>query len=135
MKKYLLLLVIIIISVPAFAQQYLLTGKVTDHDNKPISFTAVYIRNSTYGTTANEQGRYQFKLAPGNYDVVYRFVGYQEKVEKITITDQGIQHNVKLVEEAYDIKQFGKDSALDIMRKVIGKREYYLKQVKKYSSV
>ncbi|WP_426670555.1 DUF5686 family protein [Mucilaginibacter sp. McL0603] len=135
MRRYLLLLFIVIISVHTLAQQQLLTGRVTDHDNKPISFAAVYIRNSTYGTIANEAGRYQFKLAPGNYDVVYRFAGYQEKVENITITDQGTEHNVKLVDEAYDVKQFGKDSAINIVRKVIGKREYYLKQVKKYSSI
>jgi hypothetical protein len=135
MKRYLLLLFIVIISGHALAQRQLLTGRVTDHDNKPISFAAVYIRNSTYGTIANEEGRYQFKLAPGDYDVVYRFVGYQEKVEKVTITDQGAQHNVKLVDEAYDVKQFGKDSAIDIVRKVIGKREYFLKQVQKYSSI
>src|SRR6202012_5947038 len=30
---------------------------------------------------------------------------------------------------------FSKDSAIDIVRRVINKREYYLKQVKKYSSV
>jgi hypothetical protein len=83
MRKYLLLLFIIVISIPASAQLYQLTGKITDQNNKPVAFTSVYIRNSTYGTAANEEGIYQFKLAAGDYDIVYRFAGYKEIVKKM----------------------------------------------------
>ena len=77
MRKYLLLLLTFICSVAAFGQDtYMLTGKITGVDGKPLSFAAVYIKNSTYGTNANEQGNYEGKLTSGDYDVVYRFVGY-----------------------------------------------------------
>lgn len=141
MIRYLLFFFIVIVSLPASAQLYLLTGKITDRENKPVAFTSVYIKNSTYGTVANEEGRYQFRLTAGNYTVVYRFVGYREVVEKITVTDQDVQHNVQLVDEGYQLEQFNKangprqDSAIDIMQRVIDKREYYLKQVKQYSCV
>lgn len=141
MGKYLLLLFIIIISLQASAQSYLLTGRVTDHYNKPMAFTSVYIKNSTYGTVANEEGKYQFKLAAGNYNVVYRLAGYKEVIERIAITDHNVQHNVELVDESYQLQQFSKvngkmpDSAEDIIRHVISKREYYLKQLQRYSCV
>jgi hypothetical protein len=141
MRKYLLLLFIIIISTSASAQLHLLTGKITDQNNKPVAFTSVYIRNSTYGTVANEEGLYQFKLTAGNYEVVYRFAGYKEVVEKITVSDHDIQQNVQLVDESYQLQQFSKvngkmqDSAVDIIRRVIGKRQFYLDQVKQYSCI
>lgn len=141
MRRYLLLFFIITISIPASAQSYLLSGRITNQQNKPVAFSSIYIRNSTYGTAANEEGKYQFKLAAGNYDVVYRFVGYKEVVEKISVTDHDIQHNVQLVDEAYQFEQYNKankklqDSAIDIIRRVIDKRTFYLKQVKQYSCV
>ncbi len=141
MGRRLLLFFFIILSSSASAQLYLLTGKITDHNNKPIAFTSVYIKNSTYGTVANEEGRYNLKLKPGNYDVVYRSGGYRQLVEKIAITDNNIQHSVRLVDESYQLRQFSnaigatQDSAEDIVRHVINKREFYLKQVKQYSCV
>jgi hypothetical protein len=141
MRKFLLLLIISIIWLPASAQLYLLTGRVTDHHNKAVAFTSVYIKNSTYGTVANEDGRYQFKLAAGSYEVVYRFVGYKEVIEKIVIDDRNVLHNVQLTDESYQLQQFDAanrtkpDSAVDIVRHVINKREYYLGQVKQYSCV
>src|ERR1700761_7422367 len=140
MRKYLLLLFIIIISLRASAQSYQLTGRVIGQNNKPAAFTLVYIRNSTYGTVANEEGMYQLKLAAGNYDVVYRLGGYKEVAEKITIGDHNVEHNVQLVDESYQLQQFGKkngvqDSAVNIIQHVIDKRQFYLEQVKQYSCV
>ena len=135
MRKFLLLLSILFTALSVQGQTYLLTGRVTDQKDKAISFAVVYIRNSTYGTVANEDGRYQFKLTPGEYNLVYRFVGYKEISQKITIADNNVQHNVQMTDENYALKQVSNDSALDIMRRVIDKREYYLKQVDKYSCV
>lgn len=82
MRKYLLLLFISILSISASAQTYLLTGRITDANNKPVAFASVYIKNSTYGTASNENGNYEFKLTAGSYAIVYRFPGYKEMTEK-----------------------------------------------------
>ncbi|HTD99072.1 MAG TPA: DUF5686 and carboxypeptidase regulatory-like domain-containing protein [Mucilaginibacter sp.] len=141
MRKHLLLLFISILSLSASAQQYLLTGRVTNEQNKPVAFTSVYIKNSSYGTAANEQGAYQLKLEPGDYNIVYRFPGYKEVTQKITITGDEEHHNVQLVDETYQLRQYDKvnkkvrDSAIVIMRQVLDKREFYMNQVKSYSCV
>ncbi len=141
MRKYLLLLITTILYLPVSAQVYLLTGRVTDEHNKPIAFTSVYIKDSTYGTAANENGNYQFKLGPGTYNIVYRFAGFKEQTEKITIDGQDAVHNVQMVDETYQYQQFKRakgdapDSAINIMRQVIARRVYYLKQVNAYSCV
>jgi hypothetical protein len=124
----------------ASAQQYVLSGRITDSKNAPISFVSVYIRNSTYGTTTNEEGRYKFNLSPGSYDLVYRYVGYKERVEHVTITDHEEYNNVKLENETFQLntvtvsdKRNPDTAAAIIMRKVIAKREYYLNEIKSYS--
>ncbi|HTH82240.1 MAG TPA: DUF5686 family protein, partial [Mucilaginibacter sp.] len=125
----------------ASAQQFVLSGRITDKKNQSISFASVYIKNSTYGTTTNEDGVYQFKLEPGTYDVVYRYVGYNERVEKVTITDHDARLNVQMDDEVFlrdkdVVDKRGRDTAaMYIMRKVIAKREYYLNEVKSYSCV
>jgi hypothetical protein len=143
MNRYLLLLFITLsaLSFKASAQQFVLSGRVTDQKNMPIGFVSVYIRNSTYGTTSNENGLYQFKLNPGNYDVVYRFVGYKEQIDHVTITDHDELHNVQMADEIFTLKDAtvkdhrGRDTAAaNIIRKVIAKRKYYLREVKNYSS-
>ena len=141
MRKYLLLLFIVVSTLPAIAQQFLLAGRITDQSWKAVAFTSVYIRNSTYGSVANEQGTYQFKLTPGNYVIIYRAPGYKEQVENITISDADVRHNIQLVDENYSLKQLGAingrmaDSAEGIIQKVLDRRKYFLKQVNAYSCV
>lgn len=139
MVKHILFLLFVAAGLSASAQQYMLSGTISDKQNKPVGFTSVYIKNSTYGTTANEDGFYQLKLSPGTYQVVFRFVGYRERSEQVTIGSRNEQRNVKLEEEAF---LFNNAKAVyrrnhtpgdTIMRRVIDKREYYLKQVNSYS--
>jgi hypothetical protein len=140
MIKKLLFVFISLITFKASGQQFTLSGRITDAESHPIPFTSVYIRNTTYGTTANENGFYQFKLNPGTYDVIYRFVGYQERVESITITGSNVLHNTAMEDEVFQLntvvvqEKRVKDTAANaIMRQVIAKREYYLNEIPAYS--
>jgi hypothetical protein len=137
--RILLLTVFILLGAFTFkvsAQQFVLSGHIADQKHSPIAFASVYIRNSTYGTTSNEDGAYKFKLDPGTYNVVYRFVGYKERIEKVTITDHDVLLNLQLEDDIFQLKKVsGKDkkgrdaAATDIMHKVIDKREYYLNEI------
>lgn len=139
MKKNLLLIVTILCALNTTAQQYLLSGQITDQKNNVIPFTSVYIRNSTYGTTANENGLYQFKLSPGTYNLTYRSVGFNEKVVTVTITDHDETLNVQMDDEVFGtarvaaIYRKNRDAADTIMKQVIKKRKYYLDEAASYS--
>ncbi|MDT3404164.1 DUF5686 family protein [Mucilaginibacter terrae] len=120
------------------AQTYRLAGRISDEKKAPVSFASVYIRNSTYGTTANEDGFYEFKLSAGTYNVVFRSVGNIERTEKITISNQDQEFNVTLANEPFSLQEepgSGDEGnpGKDIIKKVINKREYYLNQVDEYS--
>ncbi len=142
MKRFLLSVFIIINALvfKASAQQYVLSGRITDAQGKPISFVSVYILNSTYGTTTNEEGRYKFNLSPGTYNLMYRYVGYKERVERVTINENNENNNVQLENETYLLntvavsdKRNLDTAAAVIMRKVIAKRSFYLNELRSYS--
>ncbi|BAU53311.1 hypothetical protein MgSA37_01478 [Mucilaginibacter gotjawali] len=138
MKKTILFAVLALSTFNCFAQQFALSGHITGGRNLPIPFASVYIKNSTYGTTANENGDYMFKLRPGTYDIVYRVVGFKEDVERISISAGHVEHNVQLTAEPFELKPVisketnKNDPAYDIMHHVVDKRKFYLNEVKSY---
>jgi len=137
MKK---LLPILLLSLTLSVQAQLLTGRITDAKNQNIPFTSVYIRNSTYATTANENARYELKLSPGTYNVIFRMVGYQEQISRVVIGSNNVLLNVKLEDEVFEMRQVNivsrryKDPGMEIMAQVLNKRPYYMNQVSSYSS-
>jgi len=139
MKKTLLPFLISLFTVcAAFGQQYSISGKITDAEGKPVPFTSIYLKNTTRGTSANDLGLYEFRVSSGTYDVVYRFVGYKEKVEHLTVGNSNLQHDVVLEKEIYQLKEVsvngsGEDPAYAIVRKAIGKRKQYLNELEAYS--
>ncbi|AYL99216.1 DUF5686 and carboxypeptidase regulatory-like domain-containing protein [Mucilaginibacter celer] len=139
MRRYILLLIAVLCAITASAQQALLSGKITDKNGAVIPFVSIYIRNSTYGTTANENGIYQFKLAPGTYKIIYRSVGYTEKIEEVTIAGQDQQHNVQMADEQFNTDRVSesyrknRDAADTIIKQVIKKRRYYMEEATSFS--
>jgi len=138
MKKTLLLLLTQLFFSAAFCQQYIISGKITDAQGKPVPFTSIYIKNTTQGTSANDKGLYQFRVNPGTYDVVYRFVGFKEKVEQLSVLNENLQHDVMLDTEIYQLKEVsvngnGEDPAYAIIRSAVRKRKQYLTELKAYS--
>lgn len=120
-----------------FAQGYAVEGKITDVHGKPLSFVPVYIKGTTNGTIANEQGYYQLKLQPGNYPIVFRFIGYEQQIEQVLVIDQNVKLNIKLEPESYTLESYlpqdmEVDSTYIIMKQVIAKRKFYLNQVNEY---
>jgi len=140
MRRLLLFIFFVLTAISASAQQYTLSGRITNAKNEAIGFTSIYMRNSSYGTTANEEGQYQLKLSPGNYTIVYRFVGYREKAMQVSITDHDEKLNMQLEDEifalddtassAYDRKT---DRGMAIMREVINARKKHMDEFKSYS--
>jgi hypothetical protein len=117
---------------------YTISGKITDEKNEPVPFANVYIKGTTHGTTSNIQGAYTLDLAPGNYEVVYKLIGYKQHIETITISTSAQVIDVKLSPESFELKETvikadGEDPAYAVIRQAQKKRKYYLEQVDAYS--
>ena len=85
MKNFFLLLVSII-SVQVFAQKGTLKGSIKDaKSNEALIGVNVSVENSTIGSITNEAGTYELELEPGNYKIVFSYVGYDNIVKPVTI--------------------------------------------------
>jgi TonB-dependent receptor len=90
MKK-ILLFVALSISLTANAQSKgIVKGLLTDKEsnNDPLPFANVQIKGTSKGTTTDFDGLYTLSLAPGNYTLVFSFLGYKN-VEKPFIIKEG----------------------------------------------
>jgi len=87
MRKHLLVLLMAMCSVIAFAQKGTLTGTVTDKDlnNEALPFANVLVKGTTNGITTDENGKYTFVLEPGSYVIEFSFLGYETQTENVTI--------------------------------------------------
>lgn len=64
-----------------FAQNGIIKGKIYNElNNEPISYANVGIKNTTLGTTTDENGLFEItNLQPGYYNIQISFVGYKAK--------------------------------------------------------
>ncbi len=138
--KKLHLLVAICLLLPAYVFAGTLRGKVTDSKGHAISFVPVYVQGTTIGTTANAQGEYILSLDPGSYKVICQYIGYKQSAFNTTITgSETVQHNFTLQDQQLElkgvtIKATDEDPAYKIIRQVIKRRSFHLKQVKSFQA-
>ena len=83
-------LIILIIAGEAFAQPttYIITGKVTETESgQSIPGSLVKMQNGTQSTSADANGNYSLsvQLKPGNYQLVFSFLGYRSETKTIEL--------------------------------------------------
>lgn len=113
-----------------------LTGKVSGENGEALPFATVYVRNTTNGTTANANGEYRLPLEPGEYEVVYQYLGYKQRIEKINMKGAALRRNVTLDAADLQIKEVvitAEDPAYRIMREAIAKRKYHRDMIDQYA--
>jgi len=114
-----------------------LYGRITDENGEGLPFASVYIKNTTSGTTSNIEGDYTLALAPGQYEVVYRYVGYREVTMKVTMGAERQLLNVPMEPDVVELQTItvnanDKDPAYRVIRQAIKKRKKHLREVKAY---
>ncbi len=114
-----------------------LTGLITSKNNESLPFASIYVQGTTKGTTSNVDGKYSFELEPGDYKIVCQYVGYEQKVFSVRMTDQPKVLDIQLAKESVQLTEVviaanAEDPAYPIIRKAIAKRKYYKKLVQSY---
>jgi len=135
MKK-IVLLVLLLHSFSSFSQ---IKGKVTDSDKNPISFVSIYPDKTITGTTSNDAGNYELNIkTPGNYTIVFQFLGYKTIKKIVSITDFPFQLNVVMDDEKVVLDEIsintGENSANKIIRKAIDNKSNNTDKFKEYTS-
>jgi hypothetical protein len=66
------------------AAQGLLKGTVTDAGTgRPVAGASVFLSNTSVGTTANGEGRFELSLPAGRYDLIVSSIGYETYSQNI----------------------------------------------------
>ena len=115
-----------------------LEGLVSNENNEPLPFCNVYIKNSNYACATNENGFYSLTVEPGNYVVIFQYIGYTKQEISVTITNENKILNEILLEEATALQEVvirsdKEDPAYAIIRSAIEKRSAHLKEISSFS--
>jgi hypothetical protein len=122
----------------ALAQQYQVSGKITDNTGEFIPFVSIYVKNATKGVSASADGSYALTLPKGKTTLVYKAIGFKV-VERVVEVNGNTIVNQTLAPESYTlnnviIRPNAEDPAFEIMRKAIKNREKHLNEVAEFSS-
>ncbi len=120
------------------AQEYLVTGTVTNAKLEPLPYVSVRVKELQTGTTTDKAGIYKLQLEPGKYDLVFSMVGYKTQVITIAITKNYTQNIILQLDEesmmnAVQVTGIKKDHAEEYVRNVIRNKDVILGASQNYS--
>lgn len=80
---------ILMLSVSIYGQknQTVISGTVQREDGGGVEFASISLKNSTYGTSTDEDGNYLFAVPAGNQTILISALGYKSIERKVTIKE------------------------------------------------
>lgn len=114
-------------------------GTIYDDSGDPLPFATIYVKELETGTSTNSDAFYEIKLAPGEYTVIFQYVGYQSVTKLVTVGQEFITLDVALNTQTMvlqDVKVYAgkEDPAYTIMRKAIAKAKWHTQQLDRYTA-
>jgi hypothetical protein len=137
-KKVIIFILLLLVNITIYAG--VISGTIkSDVNNTPLPFSSVLIKGTTKGASANNKGFYSISLEPGNYVLVFQYIGYQSFEQKVTVTNADQTIHIQLAQQDYKlneviVKSGGEDPAYVIIRKAISNRAMHLKEIKEYTT-
>lgn len=126
----------LLLCVVGRSMAYQLSGKITNTANEPLSYANIYIKGTSNGTSANVEGIYTIELPEGIHEVVFQYIGYQQRTEFVTISGNK-ELNITLQVLQYQMNDLvvnaKEDPATQIIKQAIARRKYFLNAVESYS--
>ena len=83
MRKYLTMVMLLLIGMTAYAQQHSVKGTVVDQNGVPVIGMTVMEMGTQNGTTTDIDGNYQLGVSSGNASLEFAALGYATVVEQI----------------------------------------------------
>jgi len=104
MKTYVQLL-LIFASIPLFAQNGTVKGKITQN-NDPIPAVSIIVTPTGTSLAADNDGYYQIKDLPyGNYEIIFSSVGLKTERKKITVNKPETMLNIALKDDNQEMEE------------------------------
>lgn len=114
-------------------------GHIYNDANEVLPFATIYVRSIESGAVSNIEGYYEIQLAPGRYDLVFQYLGYESLLKVVEVSEGFSQLDVSLKPQAVMLREVvvtsGKeDPAYTIMRKAIAKAKFHTNQLDAYAA-
>lgn len=80
----------ILVIIPVYSQHskdIIISGKISSTEQSIIDYATVYLKGTSYGSSTNQNGKYEFTAPSGNYTLIVKAIGYQTKEQRIQIAD------------------------------------------------
>jgi len=127
MKINHLLLAAFFSSSSIFSQTFTISGRINDSQSgDPLPYSNVRVINTTLGTAANTNGKYEIKLTSGKYSLVASYIGYYSDTVNVELRNNlsGIDFTLRKTEIILPeiVIRPGENPALEIIRKAIEKK-------------
>ncbi|MBI3219705.1 MAG: carboxypeptidase-like regulatory domain-containing protein [Bacteroidetes bacterium] len=127
----------LLVSSSAFAGG--IRGIIKGDDGAILAFASVFVKQTSAGAATDMEGRFELSLPPGQYDVLFQYLGYETTQRKIEVGSDFVEINIVLktqvvVLQNVIIKAGKEDPAYTIMRKAIGKAKYHTQQLDNYTA-
>ncbi|MBD2700652.1 carboxypeptidase-like regulatory domain-containing protein [Spirosoma sp. BT702] len=116
-----------------------LRGTVKNAKGDPLPYAAIIVKGTPTGTISNDEGRFEIALAPGKYNIVFQYLGFQTIQKPVEIETGFTTLDVTLEEQALRLaevqtKAGNEDPAYTIMRRAIAKSRYHQLQVLRFKA-
>ncbi len=113
-------------------------GIIANENKEPLPFCNVYIKSTNYACASNDDGYFSLNVEPGNYVIVFQYIGYTRQEIALTVKQEPIRIDIIMISEitALDevvIKSDKEDPAYAVLRKAIEGRSNHLKEIGTYS--
>lgn len=135
-KPLFLILLLFFCSLSSFAQ---ISGTVTNQEGEPLPYVNIFLEGSVTGTTTNEKGFYELEInQPGNYTIVFQYLGYKTLKKAIQPNNFPFVLDAKMAEESISLGEVlihsGDNPANKIMRNAIASRDFHKKKINAYTA-
>ncbi|WP_298519566.1 TonB-dependent receptor [uncultured Kordia sp.] len=86
MKNLFAFLCLFVLSVSMQAQNFKLSGTVSDEKGTPLLGATVVLKGASIGTTTDSEGKYALSVSQGDVEIVCSFVGMKSVTKNVAIT-------------------------------------------------
>ncbi|PWJ38438.1 DUF5686 and carboxypeptidase regulatory-like domain-containing protein [Sediminitomix flava] len=137
LKLYFYFTILLLSSTYSFSQE--IKGKITDENGEALPFVSIYSKANLKSTISNPEGNYTIRLSKGKHTLVFKYMGMETLEKEVNLGSNELELNIQLKQSAIilgEVEVNGKkeDPAYPIMRKAIGLRTYYQKQILAYEA-
>ncbi len=117
--RFLIVIILLLSFQTVFSQEKIsssISGVIKDSETgEPVENVNVFIANSMYGTSTNEEGFYKIEnLSSGVYKLIVSHVNYYFEEKEIKIDDQkSLHYNFLLMQKSYELPQLLVEAEVD----------------------